>query len=252
MKRRIHAYCVGTGRSGTTSMAGIFSSYYRTAHDTHRKELFTIITALLKGVISKQDFRKYALYLDNKLQLEFNSTFLNKWLLDVFVSEFPDAKFIFTIRDCYSWLNSFIFGNGESLVNPRLSREEERFINVIFERKTHRPAKEKWRLFNNGFYTLDDLLSYWAKMNNDILAAVPKSRILVVKTREINGTRDEIADFLNIPPKTLDFTKSHMHQSMKHPNMLSEIDKDSLSSKVNFHCKVLMDKFFPGFVYAFE
>ena len=250
MKRRIHAYCVGAGRSGTTSMAGIFSSCYRTAHEPHQKESFTIICALLKGMISKQDFRRYAVHLDNKLQLEFNSSFLNAWALDAFVAEFPEAKFILTIRDCYSWLNSFIFGNGALYLDSRPPREEERFLNMIFEKRAYRSCKEEWRLFNNGFYTLDDLLSYWAKINNEILARVPKSRLLVVKTHEISSKKNEIADFLNIPPETLDFTKSHMHQSMKHPNMLSDIDRDYLASRVNLHCKDLMDQFFPGFVYA--
>jgi hypothetical protein len=252
MKRKIHAYCVGTGRSGTTSMAGIFSSCYRTAHDNQRRELFAIIYASLKGVISKEDFRRYVLHLDNKLQLEFNSTFLNKWLLDVFVDEFPDAKFIFTIRDCYSWLNSFIFGNGPLLINSKISSEEERFINAIFERDTQKQGKEEWYLFNNGFYTLDTLLSYWVKMNSEILSSLPRSRMLVVKTHEIANKKNEIADFLKISPDTLDYTKSHLHKSVKHPNVLSGIDKDHLASKVDLHCKELMDRFFPGFIYDFE
>ncbi len=225
-------------------MAGIFSSCYRAAHEPYSKKLLTIILALQKGLISKQDFRKYVIYLDNKLQLEFNSSFLNNWQLDVLVAEFPDAKFIFTIRDCYSWLNSFI--------NDKISSENERFLNIILGKRTYQYAKEELILYEKGSYTLDALLSYWAKINNEILATVPKSRILVIRTHEISSKMDEIADFFDIPSKVLDLTKSHMNKSMEYPNILSKIDKDYLSSKVNLHCKALMDKFFPGFIYTFE
>jgi len=250
MKRRFHAYGVGTGKSGTRSMAEIFSSGYRTAHEPHAKELLAIITALQKGVIDKQNFRKHIIYLDNKLQLEFNSSFLNNWQLDVLVAEFPDAKFILTIRDCYSWLNSFI--NGLFFPHSQIPSENKRFLNMIFGKETHPYSKEERILYEGGGYTLDGLLSYWVKVNNEVLASVPKSRLLVVKTHEITGQMNKIADFLNIPPKTLDLTKSHMNKSRKHPNILANIDKDYLSAKVNLHCRVLMDKFFPGFIYTFE
>ena len=250
MGRRFQAYCVGTGRSGTRSMAGIFSSCYRTAHEPHSKELITIITALQKGLVSKQDFRKRVIHLDDKLQLEFNSSFLNNWLLDVLVSEFPDAKFIFTIRDCYSWLNSFI--NDFFFQRAKIPSENKRFLSMIFGKGTYRHPKEEKVLEEQGSYTLDGFLSYWAKTNDQILTAVPTSRLLVVKTHEISSQMNAIADFLDIPPKTLDLTKSHMNKSMEYPNILSKIDKDHLFLKVNVHCKALMDKFFPGFIYTFE
>ena len=246
MKRRIHAYCVGTPRSGTASMAGIFSSCYRARHEPYEKEYLTIIYALQKGLISKEYFRRRVIYLDNNLQLEFNSSYLNSWLLDVLVIEFPSAKFIFTIRDCYSWLNSFI----NLLLGPYrpTTHGQNNFLNMAMGKKTHRYAKEEKILYENGLYTLDGFLSYWAKINNEILATVPKSRIMVVKTHEIITKMNEIADFLNIPLKTIDLTKSHSNKSMRDFDILSKIDKDYLSSKVNLHCKVLMDEFFPGFL----
>jgi len=250
MKRKLQAYCVGMGRTGTRSMAGIFSTSYKAAHEPHTKELLAIITAAQKGSISRQDFKKYVLYLDNKLQLEFNSSFFNKWLLEVLLTEFPNAKFILTIRDCYSWLNSSI--NALFFGRSKIPNEFDDFINTIMEQESYRHAKNQPVMYKNGSYRLDGLLSYWAKINNEILATVPRSRLLVVKTHEINSSIREIADFLNIHPKTLDLTKSHMNKSIKNIDVLSKVDKDYLSSIVNLHCKDLMDKYFPGFVYPFE
>lgn len=250
MKRKLQAYCVGMGRTGTRSMAGIFSTSYKSAHEPHAKELLAIITAAQKGSISKQDFKKYVLYLDNKQQLEFNSSFLNKWLLEVLLAEFPDAKFILTIRDCYSWLNSSI--NALFFGHSKIPSEFDNFINTILGPETYRHAKKEPLMYKNGSYRLDGFLSYWAKINNEILTAVPKSRLLVVKTHEINSSIGDIAGFLNIQPKTLDLTKSHMNKRIKNIDVLSKVNKDHLSSIVNLHCKDLMDKYFPGFVYPFE
>ena len=43
---------------------------------------------------------------DHALALEVDSSALNFDLLDLLLSEFPDARYLLTIRDCYSWCNS--------------------------------------------------------------------------------------------------------------------------------------------------
>jgi hypothetical protein len=136
------------------------------------------------------------------------------------------------------------------LVSERsqIPSEYERFQDTILGQESQY-AKEERILQENGLYTLDGFLSYWVKTNNEILAKVPNSRILVVRTDEIDSKRNEIADFLNISSKTLDMTKSHMNKSAECPNILFKIDKDYLKAKVNLHAKDLMDKFFPGFIY---
>ncbi len=250
IKRRFQVYGVGAGRSGSRSMVGIFSSCYRSAHEPYSKELIAIILALRKGLINERDFRKYIIYLDNKLELEFNSSFLNNWQLDVLVAEFPNAKFILTIRDCYSWLNSFI--NALLFQHSGIPSENRKFLNMLFGKETYRHAKEEKVLYEKGLYTLDGFLSYWARVNTEILATVPGSRILIVKTSEISRKTEKIADFIGISSKALDLSKSHLCKSVKYPNILATIDRDFLSSKVDLHCKELMDKFFPGFEYTYE
>lgn len=251
MKRRFQAYCVGTGRSGTRSIAGIFASCYHTAHEPNFKELLAIIPSLQKGLITQQAFKDYVIHLDNKRQLEFNSSFLNTWLLDVLVPEFLNAKFIFTIRDCYSWLNSAIIDS--FLRKSKLPvREYEKFLDVMIGPGIYRFLQDEKAFFENKEFVVDKLLYHWADVNERIFNTVPKSRMLVVKTYEISSRIDAIADFINIPSENLDPGNSYVGKSIQYPNILSKIDRNFLASKVNLHCKALMDKFFPGFLYTFE
>jgi len=230
-------------------MAGILSPCYKSLHEPYAKKLIAIILALHNGRINRQDFRKYVLYLDNTKQLEFNSSFLNTWQLGILKDEFPDTKFILMVRDCYSWLNAFI-NLLRLLEYSRVPSEDRRFLDVLFGKGPYQYPKEEVFLYENGFYPLDHLLSYWARVSNEALAIVPESRILVVRTAEIGSQTDKIADFLNIPARNLDPTRSHLNKNVQYPNdILFKIDRDYLVSRVNLHCKPLMDRFFPGFIY---
>ncbi len=242
MKRRFQAYCVGTGRSGTRSIAGILASCYRTEHEPDGVGLHKMITAKQRGHINQEVLKRYVLKLDNKLQLELNSSYLNNRLLDIFVPEFPNAKFILTMRDCYSWLNSVI--NDSFLQYPKFPIEKERFREMV--EKSHYPY------LSGGTSKIDSILAYWAKINTQILRMIPKTRLLVVRTHEIENRSSDIAKFLDIPLETLDITKAHMGKSREYPNILSRIDRDYLFSKVELRCKPLMDQFFPSYIYNFE
>ena len=54
-----------------------------------------------------------------------------------------------------------------------------------------------------------------------------------------------MAEFLGIPPDTLDAGGSHEYKAEKKFGLLSEIDEEYLSARVEARCKDLMEKFFP-------
>lgn len=249
MKRRLHVYCVGLGKTGTRSMDGIFSKCYRSEHEPFGKELATVILAREKGIITKHEFRQYVLYLDRKKQLEFNSSFFNAWQLDIFVKEFPEAKFILTIRDCFSWVNSVM--NDLMNEDPDMTVVKQ-FINGSLKKNSYQYAKEETILREEKLYPLDCLFSFWVKINNSILSKVPKERLLVVQTNEISRKLGEISDFLEILPSTLDVTKTHLNKSHKHKDVLAKIKKEYLLNKANVHCKGLMDQYFPGLIETYN
>lgn len=180
---------------------------------------------------------------DKQLQLELSSSQLNYFILDILVSEFTQANFILTIRDCYSWLDSFI--------NHQLSRncspEWKKLRDIRFKSGQFQYVQQKRPLEERGLYTLDGYFSYWAEHNRKVLTTVPKERLLVVRTHEIAKAIEQIADFVDVPTNTLNAEKSHSFKTHNKFNILSEIDKDFLEQKVYQHCKVLMDKIFPDF-----
>jgi hypothetical protein len=105
-------------------------------------------------------------------------------------------------------------------------------------------SKEEEVLAHNGRYTLDGYFSYWREHNSKVLTTVPKERLLVIKTREIDQNLRKIEEFLGIPLGTLPKNVREKARR-KRFNLLSQIDQDFLEAKANFHCKELMDKYFP-------
>lgn len=241
--RRFHVYCVGTAKSGTHSIADLFRISYRAAHEVEAEELINTLLDTWKSPMNEETLIKHIRARDETLYLELDSSQLNYFLIDILIKEFPDTKFILTIRDCYSWLDSFI--------NHQLARPCPpnwlRMRDFRFKHSRFKYAEEEQILAQHGLYTLDGYLSYWAEHNREVLAKVPKSRLLMIRTHEISTEIERIAEFVGVLPETLNREKSHSFKAKEHFNILSSIDKYFLEEKINTHCKSLMDEVFPNF-----
>src|SRR5436190_16002112 len=125
--RRTRFYCVGTGKSGTHSVAEMFSRNVRAQHEPEALELIDKILDRHFGRITEAEWTEWLRARDRRLALEVDSSHLNLDLLDFLLHEFPDARFLLTIRDCYSWLNS-MFNQSRRFrgkLDPRLVRRKE-------------------------------------------------------------------------------------------------------------------------------
>ena len=244
---RFKAYCVGMGKTGTTTMHAIFRNQYRSAHEPEARFLTKKIIAFTQGNIDQSQFTQYIKHQDRRLGLEMNSSNLNYYLIDILVNEFSNAKFILTIRDCYSWLDSIInhhLVNLNRLKSNNWFRHDWLLLTDMRYRTDKKHVKEETILANNGLYTLDGYFSSWRESNSKILATVPEERLLIVKTAEINQSIQRIEEFLGIPVGTIP-NRVRENVRSKKTNLLSQINKDFLEEKANFHCKELMDKYFP-------
>ncbi|MCK5524107.1 MAG: hypothetical protein KAI83_13330 [Thiomargarita sp.] len=241
---RFKAYCVGMGKTGTITLHIMFSKHYRTAHEPESRFLANKFVAFAHDKINKSDLIKYVKQRDRRLSLEMDASHLNIHLLDILVNEFSEAKFFLTIRDCYSWL--------DSAINHRLARpgfaEKRAWLRHLSDLRLgadrFKHAKEEKVLVDNGLYTLDGYFSWWKTHNTRVLSTVPSERLLVVKTPELTQSIPQIETFLGITPGSLP-TSARGNVTTKKFNILSQIDKDFLEEKANFHCKELMDKYFP-------
>ncbi len=251
MTRRFHAYCAGTGLSGTHSIAGMLSSGFCSEHEPNKEELMSMVLGLQQGSLSRRDFNARVVAMEERGQLEMNASFLNNWLVDLLAAKYPQAKFILTIRDCYSWLNSMLY---DAYITPHNTGEGEGLKprGILKPGGMYGFIKQDSVFYEGQAAHVDGLLAYWANVNNRILAAVPGSRLLVVRTNEISRKGEDIADFLGISVSDLDATKMHLGKSNRSFNILSKLDRKELDAKIDARCKDLMDRFFPGFTYDLD
>ncbi|MGC9502487.1 sulfotransferase [Baaleninema sp.] len=240
--RRTQLYCVGTAKSGTHSIAAIFDDSVRSQHEAGGEEAIDRILAFHAGNLTQEELKQYVRKRSKQLYLEIDASQVNYYFLEILLEEFPKAKFLITIRDCYSWLDSFI--------NDSLRRETSpkwiKFRNLRFQANTLTHPSEEKVLQENGLYTLDGYLSYWASHNQKVLSTVPTERLMVVKTKEITNKAYEICEFAGFPSSVLRVDRSHRFKNPKKYGILQQIDREYLTSKVDRHCQELMEKFFPN------
>ncbi len=232
-RRAFHAYCAGMAKSGTHSIAGIFGGH-RAAHEPEAAELIDRVLAVAAGRGDDADLRRYVRQADRRLRLEMSSSQLNYFVIDHLVEEFPRARFILTVREPRSWL--------ESMINQQLGR----------------PCPERWRRLRDlrlgapgghpeaeqplaelGLYTLEGYLSYWAAHNRGIVRRVPRDRLLVVDTREIEAAIPRMAEFVGVPAATLDAGAAHAFKTKKRYDVLKRMDRGYIERMLDEHCGAL-------------
>ncbi len=213
--RRFHAYNVGLPRSGCSSMMALFSNYHSVAEYKERESV-ELITAWKDGWINESTLREYIRYRHEIGQLEMDTASFNHFYLHILVDEFPQAKFIFTIRDCYSWVNSFL---------RMISRWKKHFLDIGQEMPDWMLnygrilfGEYDWNWFNSyenlqqHLNPLVDMFAKsWADLNSRILKLLPPERSLIVKTSELSRSQAKLADFIGVPVDTL---TEHHHINM--------------------------------------
>lgn len=228
-------YVVGAAKTGTHSIASMFDHTVRARHEPGAAALIRVILrpppeALLLELVRSRGRR---------LGLDVDSSQLNAFILPQLLEAFPDARFLLTLRDCYSWLESLINASlGRPVPEPWLA-----FRDYRFRRPEAHPPEER-ALQQRGLYTLDGYLSYWARHNNDVLARVPPQRLMVVRTDEITARAEEIAAFAGLDSRCLRQERSHTNESSARFHVLREIPEAHLEAKVDQHCRSLMERFF--------
>ncbi len=239
--RHFHAFGVGMPKSGTHSLEAIFGGY-RTWHEPRIVRFMEIVRRRSDGDLTDTQARDILRGLDRRMWLEFNSSWINYFLLEMLIDEYPEARFVFSIRDCYSWL--------DSILNQLLGRDQgdyecqfQRWYGDSLTREAHKDGEQV--LEEHGLWPLDSWFRFWNEHNTGVLNLVPSDRLLIVRTPEIRQDIPRMADFLGVSVETLDASRSHEHKVAKKFGLLSRIDEACLSEGVDKHCKDLMERFFP-------
>jgi transcriptional regulator with XRE-family HTH domain len=243
MTRRFQAYCLGLAKTGTVSIGGIFSNY-RNGHEFQQWETHQMIIQYRRQQISRQEFKIFLQDRDAVGCLEMDTAHFNRHYVDILAQEYPEAKFVCLIRDCYSWVNSklnyFIIPEREALQSQELPNG--------FPFDLPRGACEaKEELICNFDRYIDIPLTFWAAEYRAMIARLPRERSLIVRTHDIANQVETMAHLVGVPPETLVKERSHLNKGQYRLNIFDRYDHNWLQQKFDTHCGELMSTYFPGY-----
>jgi sulfotransferase family protein len=240
--RRVRVYGIGIGKSGTHSLCTMFTGNVRAAHELQALELIEKIIDWREGRLSEDQMTAHVLERDRTWALDVDSSGLNFWLLEILMREFLDARFILTVRDCYSWFNSDInhWLRG-SQPDPRWVKMQKFRLGSKYV--VHEPGEQV--LKEKGFNPLEAYLSHWAARHNHILATIPAEKLFIVRTDQLAQRAFEIAAFAGLPRYSICTERTHAYKNPVKQEIIRQIDRNFLEQKVEQHCRPLMTRFFP-------
>ena len=240
--RQTRLYCIGAPRSGTHSIAAIFDRSIRARHEPAFRSATKAVLAHHRGLLSFDELRRFVRGRDERLRLDVDSSHVNVFLTDAILAEFADARFVLTIRDCFSWLDSAM---NHTLNSRQWSKADRQYLEFYFAAKdiTYSPHDEFLR--EHGLSSIDCYLAAWSRHNNRALASIPAERLLVVRTAEISERLLQIAAFAGVPTERIDPAFRARGRSRTSHGMLDRVDPAYLQDRVAEHCGALMSRFFP-------
>lgn len=233
-RAQLHLYCVGAPKTGTHSVAGIFSTRYRAEHEPYWWRLAPVLEALRAGA---QDAEVRAVQLVRKrrleLDLDLESCHALGALVPALARSFPDARFILPVREPRAWLDSMledqIYGQGE----PQYAAWWRVYDCYFGSRETAKWPAEEWAIREKGLYPLRAMLQYWRDHHLRILDHVSPDRLLILRTADLGRSSETLARFAGVAPSSLDMTQSHRYSRHQRTGLLDRVAPDHVDRLVN-------------------
>jgi sulfotransferase family protein len=238
-RRQFHAFCVGTEKSGTHSVAALTARSYRSDHEPDYPWLIPRLTE--SRFDRPEEWDTYLRQRDRRLWLEMESNWLHIFEIEQLVRVFPGARFILTIRECRSWLDSIVNHVLANDVGPIWRQAQRTYYRV--DQFTHQRGEEAFR--DAGLYPVRAYLSAWGRHNRHLVEVVPPERLLVIRTSEIKNSSERIAAFLGVDPKSVDAERGHQYVNERKYHMLEKVDRSLLEESIHECCGDVMAKWFP-------
>lgn len=233
--RSFHAYCVGAPKTGTHSMAKIFSDYHHSSHEPTNKQLSRLI---INDNTFSVETKKYLWRRDRYLWLEMESSHLISHFVEALTDIFPKSKFILTVRHPVDWL--------ESIVNQHMKLTfTDGHISKRLRNKYHSTKKcknnKKPDLLSDAPHHICGYLTYWNSHNIRILENIKQENLMVLKTSKISDKIDKMCDFLDVSISNINTDKTKYYQNNEKKEILDSIDKEEILKRVNLHCGKSLD-----------
>jgi hypothetical protein len=245
--RRLDLCCRGLSKSGTHSLAGLFESY-RSAHHPDVSVRLPLATAYLRGEVDEAAARRILRRRDRLLRLEMESSSLAGILIEPLSVACPSKKFILTIRDVYSWCDSWLDHN---ITEPPSDSSPFAILDRVRLRiDDFRPTTFDTPLTERGLPPLACYFQLWAEHNARVLEAVPPSRLLVVETHQILARLPEIAAWAGVPLETMRPDRGWLFSAPEKHRVLATLDRSYVQDTADRICGRLMKRYFPEVSWA--
>jgi len=247
--RRLDVCCCGLSKTGTHSLAGIFENY-RSAHHPDAGVRLPLAMAWLRGEASDAEATRVLRRRDRVLRLEMESSSLAGILIGPLSRACPRKRFILTLRDVYSWCDSWIDQNLNQPAEPgspwaSLDRIRLR-VDELSATKFDAPFIER------GLHPLACYFQLWSQHNQRVLETLPPERVLPFETGRIEERMQDIAAFSGVPDETLRRDRSRLFVAPKKHRALATLDRSYVRDTAERLCGPLMSRYFPDVSWARE
>lgn len=205
--RRFHLINVGLPRCGTSSVYSLFARF-RAGNEFMERETITQCVRRSRGELTDGQFIDFLRRRDLEGGLEVDSASFNHLYLDLLREEHPRARFLFLIRDPYTWTGSYI-----KMLRHWLGRFAERgqappqwmsdYGALLLEGFSWDALASPRALRDHLPVLAERFVRHWADANRRVLDLLPPDRSLVVQTDELSRRAAEIAEFCGVAPISL-------------------------------------------------
>lgn len=240
--RQTRLYCTGAPRTGTHSVAAIFDRSLRSRHEPDFRAATRAVLDHARGALSADELRRFVRRRDERLRLDVDSSHVNVFLIEALAAEFADARFVLTIRDCFSWLDSAL---NHARNTRKWSAADREYLDFYFGARDADYSQHDAFLRELGLPSVDSHLRAWRRHNDTALRAAPPDRLLVVRTDQISRRLPEIAAFAGVAADRIapDFAPKGRARAAHH--LLARIDAGYVDERAAEHCGALMARWFP-------
>ena len=218
----------------------IFNKYYVAAHEPHHKEAIINIIDWNHQRYSRNRMLKILCSRDKALRLDMESSHYLHHILDFLVEQFPQAKFIMTVREPMSWLESEVNQNYLTRNTDSWALlEHHRYSKYNYEHEFASLKQVK------NIYPIRSYLSYWKDHIHKVLCSVPSEKLLVIDTFDISNQLYNISSFIGVDFNTLDISKKHSGKRRSAFILYDKVDKNEVRELVQVHCQEFVKEYLP-------
>ena len=236
-RRRFRLYGVGDGKTGTTSLGLMFRDHYRSAHEADAERMLPVSTSVLMGSASAHDVRAALHRRSWRLNLEVDAANFLSPFAGRLAQMYDDARFVLTIRDCYSWLDSRI----EWIVRTDLPDIWRQNFDARYGRYRDHPRPEEEALQAAGLRPIASYLRYWSELPERVIRDVPQERLCIVRTEDLDRSCDRLATFVGAASSTI--VPAHVNRNEERTGLLASVPIQVIDDLALEHCGPLMQRF---------